>query len=145
MKVLLSESMKPSKLKRHYLDTKHTDCKDLFFEQKANCVKRSRIAKLKQHTITEHECTDVSSCALERYVYYGMFKDEFLCILYLPHRTREKDLFKTIDIFFKVNDIKWELLCGLSTDGGPGMLGHSSGFHAHAIRKYPQTVLSCIV
>ena len=45
MKVLSPESMKPSKLKRH-LETKHTDCKDkdlLFFERKANCVKRSRM------------------------------------------------------------------------------------------------------
>ena len=43
MKVLSPESMKPSKLKRH-LEMKHTECKRLtFFEQKANCVKRSRM------------------------------------------------------------------------------------------------------
>ena len=44
-KVLSPKSMKPSKLKRH-LETKHTYCKDKdlsFFEQKANCVKRSRM------------------------------------------------------------------------------------------------------
>ena len=45
MKVLSPKSMKPLKLKRH-LETKHTDCKDkdlLFFERKANCVKRPRM------------------------------------------------------------------------------------------------------
>ena len=45
MKVLSSESMKPSKLKRH-LETKHVDCKnkDLsFFMRNANRAKRSRI------------------------------------------------------------------------------------------------------
>ena len=45
MKVLLFESMKPSKLKRH-LETKHVDCKnkDLsFFMRNANRAKRSRI------------------------------------------------------------------------------------------------------
>ena len=224
MKVLLPESMKPSKLKRH-LETKHTDCKDknlLFFERKANCVKRSqmdssgvfqqrnrasveatfvislRIAKAKKpHTIAEqlilpcakdinriligkeaesklnvlslsdntvqrrislmsediknqvidqmksaglfalqlNESRDVSSCAqliaFVRYVHKGVFKDEFLCIVDLPSTTRGEDIFKTIDAFFKANDIKWEQLCGLCTDGALAMLGHSSGFHAH--------------
>ena len=239
MKVLSPESMKPSKLKRH-LETKHTDCKDkdlLFFERKANCVKRSRmdssgvfqqrnrasveatfvislrIAKAKKpHTIAEQlilpcakdinriligkeaesklnvlslsdntvqrrislmsediknqvidqmksagsfalqldESTDVSSCAqliaFVRYVHKGAFKDEFLCIVDLPSTTRGEDIFKTIDAFFKANNIKWEQLCGLCTDGAPAMLGHSSGFHAHVKKVSPDcTFMHCMI
>ena len=239
MKVFSPESMKPSKLKRH-LETKHTDCKDkdlLFFERKANCVKRSRmdnsgvfqqpnrasveatfvislrIAKAKKpHTIAEQlilpcakdinriligkeaesklnvlslsdntvqrrislmsediknqvidqmksagsfalqldESTDVSSCAqliaFVRYVHKGAFKDEFLCIVDLPSTTRGEDIFKTIDAFFKANDIKWEQLCGLCTDGAPAMLGHSSGFHAHVKKVSPDcTFMHCMI
>ena len=218
MKVLSPESMKPSKLKRH-LETKHTDCKDkdlLFFERKANCVKRSRmdssgvfqqrnrasveaafvislrIAKAKKpHIIAEQlilpcakdinriligkeasediknqvidqmksaglfalqldESTDVSSCAqliaFVRNVHKGAFKDEFLCIVDLPSTTRGEDIFKIIDAFFRANDIKWEQLCGLCTDGAPAMLGHSSGFHAHVKKVSPDcTFMHCMI
>ena len=93
------------------------------------------------------ESTDVSSCAqliaFVRYVHKGAFKDELLCIVDLPSTTLGEDIFQTIDAFFKANDIKWEQLCGLCTNGAPAMLGHSSGFHAHV--KYPQTALSHIV
>ena len=96
------------------------------------------------------ESTDISSCAqliaFVRYVHNSAFKDEFLCILDLPFRTRGKDIFKTIDTFFKANDIKWELLCGLCTDGAPAMLGHSSGFYAHVKKVSPLcTFMHCMI
>ena len=94
------------------------------------------------------ESTDISSCAqliaFVRYVHNGTFKDEFLCILDLPSRTRGEDIFKTIDTFFKANDIKWELLCGLFTDGAPAKLGIAEDF-LHMLRKYLQSILSCVV
>ena len=96
------------------------------------------------------ESTDISSCAqliaFVRYVHNGAFKDEFLCILDLPSRTRGEDIFKTIDTFFKANDIKWELLCGLCTDGAPARLGHSSGFYAHVKKVSPVcTFMHCMI
>ena len=95
------------------------------------------------------ESMDVSSnaqlIAFVRYVHNGEFKEEFLCILDLPSRTRE-DIFKTIDTFFKANDIKWELLCGLCTDGAPAMLGHSLGFRAHVKEVSPDCIsIHCMI
>ena len=84
--------------------------------------------------------------AFVHYVHNGAFKDEFLCILDLPSRTRKEDIFKTIDTFFEANDIKWELLCGLCTDGAPAMLGHSSGFYAHVKKVSPVcTFMHCMI
>ena len=85
-------------------------------------------------------------CYVSGCVHNSAFKDEFLCILDLPSRTRGKDIFKTIDTFFKANDIKWELLCGLCTDGAPAMLGHSSGFYAHVKKVSPLcTFMHCMI
>ena len=33
-------------------------------------------------------------------------KDEFLCIINVPFRTRGEDIYLTINTFFKANDIK---------------------------------------
>ena len=56
------------------------------------------------------EFTDVSFCAqltaFVRYIYNG----EFLCIINLPSRTREEDIYQIIDIYFKANDMKWKPL-----------------------------------
>ena len=96
------------------------------------------------------ESTDISSCAqliaFVRYVHNGAFKDEFLCILNLPSRTRGEDIFKTIDTFFKANDIKWELLCGIYKDDASAMLGHSSGFFAHVKKVSPICIfMHCMI
>ena len=96
------------------------------------------------------ESTDVSSCAqliaFVRYVHNGAFKDEFLCMIDLPSRTRGEDVFRAIDTFFRENDIKWERLCGLCTDGAPAMLGHSSGFHANVKKVAPGcTLMHCMI
>jgi len=42
--------------------------------------------------------------------------------------------------FFRENDINWELLCGLLTDGAPAMLGHSSRLHAYAKKVSPDCI-----
>ena len=83
------------------------------------------------------ESTDVSSCAqLIAFIY----------IVDLPSTTRVEDIFKTIDAFFKANNIKWEQLCGLCTDGAPAMLGHSSGVHSHVKKVSPAcTFMHCMI
>ena len=75
------------------------------------------------------ESTDVSFCAqltaFVRYIYNG----EFLCIINLPSRTREEDIYQIIDIYFKANDMKWKPLRGLRTGVASAMLCHSSGVY----------------
>ena len=54
--------------------------------------------------------------AFVSYIYDGEFKDEFLCIINLPSRTRGKNIYQTIDTFSKANEIKWEPLRGFCTE-----------------------------
>jgi len=70
------------------------------------------------------------------YIHNSAFKDEFLCVLDALSRTCG-DVFQAIDTFFRANDVKWELLCGLCTDGAPAMLGHSSGLHTYVKKVSP--------
>ena len=64
----------------------------------------------------------------------------------MPSRTRGKDIFQTFETFFKANDIKWELLCGLCKNGALAMLGHNSGFHAHVKTVSPDcTFMHCMI
>ena len=76
-----------------------------------------------------NESTDVSFfaqlTAFVRYIYNGEFKHEFLCIINLPSKTPEEDIYQTIDTIFKTNDIKWKPLRGLCTGVASAMLGHS--------------------
>ena len=51
------------------------------------------------------ESTDVSSfaqlTAFARHIYNGEFKNEFLCIINLPSKTPEEDIYQTIDTIFQ--------------------------------------------
>ena len=44
--------------------------------------------------------------------------------------TKEEDVFKLVDNFFKENGLQWSKPEGCTTDGPPAMLGRKSGFQA---------------
>ena len=96
------------------------------------------------------ESTNVSSCSqlisFIRCIHNSAFKDEFLCVLVLPSRIRGEDIFQIMNSFFRANNIKWELLCSLCTDGAPAMLGHTSEFHAN-VKKVSSdcTFMHCMI
>ena len=42
--------------------------------------------------------------------------------------------------------MKWELMCGLCSDGAPATSGHCSGFHVHVKEVSPDcTFMDCMV
>ena len=90
-----------------------------------------------------NKSTNVSSCSqlisFICYIHNSAFKDEFLWILDLPSRTHEK-------IFFRANDIEWELLCSLYTDDALPMLGYTLEFHAQ-VKKVSSdcTFMHCMI
>ena len=55
-------------------------------------------------------------------------KTESLMSKELSSTTKEKDVFKVLDNFFKQNKLEWKKLIGCTTDGAPFMLGRKSGF-----------------
>ena len=95
------------------------------------------------------EYTDVLSfpvlTAFVRYIYNDEFKNEFLCIINLLPRTREEDIYQTIDTVFKTNDIKWEPLRGLCVGVASVMLGHRSGVCAYVQSVAPNCIFALLI
>ena len=115
-----------------------------------NTVKR-RIAAMsediKEQVITEinksvfglfsiqlDESVDVSSVSqlmvFVRYAVGTSVKEELLFCSALNTSTKASDVLEKVDHFFNENEISWNNLCGVCTDGAPAMLGSKSGFRA---------------
>ena len=75
------------------------------------------------------ESTDVSFCAQLYSIRAHIYDGEFLCIINLPSRTREEDIYQIIDIYFKTNVMRWKPMRGLCTGVASAMLCHSSGVY----------------
>ena len=75
------------------------------------------------------ESTDVSFCAQLYSIRAHIYDGEFLCIINLPSRTREEDIYQIIDTYFKTNVMRWKPLRGLCTGVASAMLCHSSGVY----------------
>ena len=113
-----------------------------------NTVKRQIAAMsedIKEQVITEinksvfglfsiqlDESVDVSSVSqLMVFVCYAVgtsVKKELLFCSALNTSTKASDVLKKVDHFFNENEISWNNLCGVCTDGAPVMLGSKSGF-----------------
>ena len=74
------------------------------------------------------ESVDVSSVSqLMVFVHYAVgtsVKEELLFCT----STKASDALEKVDHFFNENEISWNNLCGVCTDGAPAMLGSKSGF-----------------
>ena len=56
------------------------------------------------------------------------------------------DVFRLVDAYFHKNDMKWEKLVGVCTDGAPAMLGCRSGFITRVKQKNPDAVgTHCVI
>ena len=88
------------------------------------------------------ESTDVSSCSqllvFVRYINSGDIKDEFLFCSALETTTKADDVMEKVSTFFKEEDLQWENVCGVCTDGAPAMLGSKSGFQSRVKKLAPQ-------
>ncbi|XP_068240097.1 zinc finger BED domain-containing protein 5-like [Palaemon carinicauda] len=88
------------------------------------------------------ESTDVSSCSqllvFVRYINSGDIKDEFLFCSALETTTKADDIMEKVSTFFQEEDLQWENVCGVCTDGAAAMLGSKSGFQSRVKKLAPQ-------
>nr|XP_054593836.1 protein FAM200C-like [Nothobranchius furzeri] len=96
------------------------------------------------------ETTDVSSqsqlAVFVRYVKDDMIKEEFLFCKPLTTTTKAADLKKLVDDFFRDNNLSWDMVSAVCTDGAPVMLGRTSGFGALVKADAPHIIVThCIL
>ena len=90
------------------------------------------------------ESTDVSNCAYLlvycRYVNAGELKEEFLTSESLETTTKAVDVLEKMDHFFQQNNISWNHVVSLCTDGAPSMLDAKSGFTTLVKKRAPHII-----
>ena len=68
-------------------------------------------------------------------------KDEFLICKPITTITKAVDIFDILNSFFIANDLEWNKLMLLITDGTPSMLGITSGLFKFIKDKSPEVIL----
>ncbi|XP_067128937.1 protein FAM200C-like [Centruroides vittatus] len=96
------------------------------------------------------ETTDVSSLSqlavFVRYVKDDVIKEDFLLCKPLTTTTKAADVKKLVDDFFKENNLSWDMVSAVCSDGAPAMLGRKSGFGALVKADAPHIVVThCIL
>ena len=88
--------------------------------------------------------TNVSSCSqllvFCRYFAESDIKDNILFFSELESTTKAVDVMETLTMFFDQEELKWEHLCGVCTDGVPAMLGARSGLQTLVRNRSPDAV-----
>ena len=81
-----------------------------------------------------------------RFLGSATIEEEMLFCKSLKTTTRAEDVFKLVDAYFHKNDMKWQKLVGVCTDGAPAMLGCRSGFITRVKQKNPDAVgTHCVI
>ncbi|XP_040294297.1 protein ZBED8-like [Bufo bufo] len=96
------------------------------------------------------ETTDVSNLSqlavFVRYVKDDVIKEEFLFYKPLTTTTKAADVKKLVDDFFKDNNLSWDMVSAVCSDGAPAMLGRKSGFGALVKADAPHIIVThCIL
>ncbi|XP_040278289.1 protein ZBED8-like [Bufo bufo] len=96
------------------------------------------------------ETTDVSNLSqlavFVRYVKDDVIKEEFLFCKPLTTTTKAADVKKLVDDFFKDNNLSWDMVSAVCSDGAPAMLGRKSGFGALVKADAPHIIVThCIL
>ncbi|XP_028659137.2 protein ZBED8-like [Erpetoichthys calabaricus] len=96
------------------------------------------------------ETTDVSNLSqlavFVRYVKDDMIKEDFLFCKPLTTTTKAADVKKLVDDFFRGNNLSWDMVSAVCTDGAPVMLGRKSGFGALVKADTPHIIVThCIL
>ena len=96
------------------------------------------------------ESTDVSACsqlmAFCRYFTNTNIKEEFLFCSASDTNTKAVDVMKKISEFFICENLKWENLCGVCSDGAPSMLGVKSGCQTLVRNLSPKVItVHCMI
>ena len=90
------------------------------------------------------ETTDVSQCSqlliYARFVSGNSVKEEMLFCHPMETSTTATDIFQAVSNFFQENQLSWDSLVGVCTDGALAMLGLRSGFIKRVKEKVPSAI-----
>ncbi|KII66506.1 hypothetical protein RF11_15965 [Thelohanellus kitauei] len=107
-------------------DTVHRRIADMSADFREQIIEEIKSSPLTIFSIQLDESTEVYA----RYIHNGDFKDEFLFCKTLETTTTSRDIFEKVGSFLSIQNISWEYICGVCTDGAPSMLGCRSGFQS---------------
>ena len=65
-----------------------------------------------------------------RYVKEDVIKEDFLFFQPQTTSTKAIDVKKLVDNLFRDNNLLWDMVCAICSDGAPAMLGRKSGLGA---------------
>jgi hypothetical protein len=96
------------------------------------------------------ETTDVSNLSqlvvFVRYMKDDVIKEDFLFCKPLTTTTKAVDVKKLVDDFFRDNDLSWNMVSAVCSDGAPAMLGRHSGFGALVKSDAPHIIVThCVL
>lgn len=75
-----------------------------------------------------------------RYICGKELKNEFLFCEPLQQTTKATDIMQKIQDFFDKNNLTWDIVGSICTDGAPAMMGVRSGFTALVKQKAPHVI-----
>lgn len=116
-------------------------------------MKNQLVQKLKNSSFFALQCdetTDISKQAQLlfycRYIDQKKFLEEILFSKNLETTTKAVDIFSALQTFLEANDLPWERVIGICTDGAQAMTGCRSGFIELVKKKNPKIIGShCII
>ena len=92
------------------------------------------------------ETTDVASLSqiavFVRYVKEDVIKEDFIFCQPLTTSTKAIDVTKLVDNLFRDNNLSWDMVCAICSDGAPAMFGRKSGFDALVKADAPHIIVT---
>ena len=96
-----------------------------------------------------NETTDVASLSqiavFVRYVKEDVIKEDFFILSVSKTSTKAIDVKKLVDNFLRDNDLSWDMVCAICSDGASAMLGRKSGFGAQVKADAPHITVTHFV
>lgn len=116
-------------------------------------VKEQLVKRLKMSPFFALQCDDSTDIAQQcqlivycRFVDENKIIEELLFSKNLETTSKGSDVFSAINDFLVENDLSWDRVMGICTDGAPAMLGSRSGFISIAKEKNPALIGShCMI
>ena len=125
----------------------------LRIDEMADDIKTQMLEKVRSSPFFAIQCdetTDVSQCSqLLLYVQFignRTLEEEMMLCCPLETTTEADDVLAVVSTFFEENNLSWDRLVSVCTDGAPAMLGSRSGFITKIKQKGPSAVgIHCVI
>ncbi|KAI6656267.1 Zinc finger protein [Oopsacas minuta] len=122
-------------------------------DELADDIKIQVVEKVKHSPFFAIQCdetTDVSQCSQllvhVRFIGNETLEEEMLFCYPLETSTKVDDILAVLSYFFDENNLPWDKLVGICTDGAPAMIGSRSGFITKVKKKNSLAVgTHCII